>query len=381
LASVPVPSSFEERVRALRDGLAYPKHEGGSRRDEALVDGGEGYLCTPKGYDPKKKPYPLVMSIHGRHGDRHEGIRPFALPEEEWRELRKPIEDEIVKKGHDLSKVTIKRPPLVIPWEDGIVAGPTVADPKQDEMPPARAEAMVMALLARANRTCLVDQDRVVLTGISAGAAITYLIAARHPDRFAGAFGHAGGVFGDTPLENLRPLQVLVVHGDKDKSVNVEEGRRTDRMLADAKVTHVYREIKGLEHRWVEQGSEDARYVRSWLRERVRVPWPRSVEHRFETSEKVRRVFWISVPAGDSVMVTAKVKDNEIDIESRATSMALHLAEPLVDTSKEIVVRWNGTEVHRAVLSRSWKDLLSDLETDGFDVPRAAPARLEIRHP
>jgi len=42
-------------------------------------------------------------------------------------------------------------------------------------------------------------------------------------------------------------------------------------------------------------------------------------------------------------------------------------------------VKWDENEVFRGKVERSWKELLGDLDGNGFDLPRAAPARLEVK--
>jgi predicted esterase len=381
LETAVVPTEPEKRAKLLRDGLGLAPKKPFARIDETLAGGGdtsEAFFVTPKSYDERKS-YPAVLSLHGRHGTGHQGLQPFALPDEEWDEARKPLDEDMQKRGYKPGTYTIKRPEPKVPWEDGLVLAPTYMEKTADDVTLRHVEAACLAALERASRSYALDQDRVVLAGVSLGSAIAFQIAARHPDRFAAVFGVAGYAPGE-PLENLRPLQVYIVHGDKDDDVPVAAGREMDARLKECGVTHVYREIAGMGHQWPER-PEGAK-ARAWLKARVRTPWPREIHHRFERSDAPRRVFWVELPPGPEATVDAAVKENAVEVAATGgASLVLHLGEPLVDLDKEVVVAWSGKEAFRGKITRSWKELLGDLNATGFDLPRAAPARLEVKAP
>lgn len=372
LEGVPVPHDLAGRVQALRRALPLAARKGASRIDEKLA-AADAFFVTPKGYDPKKA-VPVVLSLHGRGGDGHHGLQPFALPEEEWDEIKKPLEEDAKKRAPEGAKITIRRPNPKVPYEDGLVVAPSYM--KQD-LDGDVAEEVVLEALERLNRSYAGDPDKVVLGGISMGGAAACLVAERHPDRFSGVLAVAG--YDPNFAGNLKPLQVYLVQGVKDDHVPVEAGRQMDAMLKEASVTHVYRELAALGHQWPDP--EEGAKIRAWMRERTRQPWPREFSHRFGPWKRARRCFWVEVP-GPGAVVSAKAKENEIDLDVQgAASIVLHLGEPLVDLEKEVVVRWGQTEVFRGKLARSWKELLADVEATGFDLPRAAPARLEVKAP
>jgi len=78
----------------------------------------ECFFVTPKSYDPKRS-FPAVVSFHGRNGNGHEGIQPFALPDEEWDDLRKPIEEEFHKKYGQNARIKVEKPKVKVNFEDG----------------------------------------------------------------------------------------------------------------------------------------------------------------------------------------------------------------------------------------------------------------------
>ncbi len=369
-----VPKDLKGRVAAIKRVVTPPTRKGGSRVTEKVLER-DCYFVPPKSYDVAR-PVATVVSFFGREGNGHHGLWPFIYPDEEWDEFRKPLEEEMKKKHGENAKIKIENPRgkyVRIAWEDGIVVGPTV---KQD-LPTEETDEVVLACLERLLRTYAADPDRVLVSGMSLGGAAACQLACRHPDRFAGLLSICG--YDPNSVENLQPLQVYLWHGAKDDDVKVEHGRRMDELLTAADVKHVYKENPKAGHEW--PAGEDAAKIKTWLKERRRDPWPKQFHHRF-TSPKNRRCFWVEVAPGQIATVDAKVEGNEIDLTVTGSATAvLHLGEPLVDLEKDVVVRWGTREVFRGKVARSWKELLADVDATGFDLPRAAPARVEVKAP
>ncbi len=369
LDGLTVPKELAARVAALRRSLPPPAPRKGNARFDEKVGEADAYFATPKGYDGKKLASVLIsIAGHAKGDDRHWGLTTFTLPDEEWAELNARIKAKY-------PTAEIKKKPLMIPYDDGIVVSPSY---EKDNLDGELAETAILATLERLNRTYAADPDRVVISGLSMGGGNACSIAVRHPDRFAGVFAVAG--YDPNYCANLAPLQVYLVHGTHDKVVPVTDGREMNAYLTSASVTHVYREIAGLEHMWPKD--EEGKKVRDWMRARVRNPWPKEFTHLFFSQKNCRRCFWVEVPGERMARVAARCKDNEIDLDVQtADSLVLHLGEPLVDLEKEVVVRWGSKEVFRGKLQRSWRELVLDLEATGFDIPRAAPARVEVKAP
>jgi len=83
----------------------------------------------------------------------------------------------------------------------------------------------VMDVIDDVCRHHAVDEDRIYLVGYSAGGFAAPVIAAEHPERFAGIVAIAGGM-GRSRLDNMNNLPVLVVHGYNDPVVwfNANQG-------------------------------------------------------------------------------------------------------------------------------------------------------------
>ncbi|WP_068638925.1 extracellular catalytic domain type 1 short-chain-length polyhydroxyalkanoate depolymerase [Thauera butanivorans] len=118
------------------------------------------------------------------------------------------------------------------------------------------ADAEAETLMAAIDQVCLlypVDREAIALAGISAGASMAALLAARHPDRFAAVAMHCGVPPGSAhsaatalaamggrrtakadlaPDGGLPPL--LVIHGQADRVVAPANGRAAAELWAAA---------------------------------------------------------------------------------------------------------------------------------------------------
>lgn len=374
LDAAQVPKDLKGRVDALRRALPPPARKSQSRITEKVLER-DCFFVTSKGYEPKKL-VSSVVSFHGRDGDAHHGLHPYCFPDEEWDEFRKPIEEEMKKKHGENAKIKVENPKsklVRVNFEDGVVVAPAA----KKDLPLDDVDEVTLACLERLLRTYAVDPDRVLVSGMSLGGAAACQLAQRHPDRFAGLVSISG--YDPNNVENLKPLQVYLWHGAKDDDVKVEFGRQMDALLTQSNVKHIYREAPKAGHDWPQ--GEDAAKIKTWMKERRRDPWPKDFTHRF-LSAKTRRCFWVELAAGTIATVDAKCENNEIDLTvTGSASAVLHLGEPLVDLEREVVVRWGTREVFRGKVARSWRELVADVEATGFDLPRAAPARIEVKAP
>jgi poly(hydroxyalkanoate) depolymerase family esterase len=107
----------------------------------------------------------------------------------------------------------------------------------------AGVEASLIAGIARSvSRTYRIDERRVFVAGLSAGAAMAVILGATHPDVFAGVAAHSGlpvGAAHDVPSafaamhgrpasatrEPLAGVRTIVFHGDSDSTVVAANGQ------------------------------------------------------------------------------------------------------------------------------------------------------------
>jgi predicted peptidase len=112
-----------------------------------------------------------------------------------------------------------------------------------------RSEQDVMNVLEIVRREFAIDPDRIYLWGHSMGGAGTYHIAAKHPDLWAGlAVGAPAFHAGIETLDRIRHLPILVLQGDADTTIPVEETRKWIRRMEELGMQHVYVEVPGGDH-------------------------------------------------------------------------------------------------------------------------------------
>jgi len=116
----------------------------------------------------------------------------------------------------------------------------------------ALSEKDVMNVLAMLRDEFNVDDRRIYLNGHSMGAAGTAWLGSQHADIWAAIAPIAGAVRLGTPeiLQSYKDagLPVLLVVGDADELVAIEEARTYSAALKAAGVEHEYVELPGISH-------------------------------------------------------------------------------------------------------------------------------------
>lgn len=102
------------------------------------------------------------------------------------------------------------------------------------------------------------DPNRIHLTGFSGGAYFINVVAARLSERIASICAHSGGAGGlaISGVNAARKYPVLVIHGDADRSVPVEEGRLLAQQYEREGHRVDYWEVPGLIHDWAPGANE-----------------------------------------------------------------------------------------------------------------------------
>ncbi len=108
------------------------------------------------------------------------------------------------------------------------------------------------ALLEHVTTRYNVDLRRVYLTGMSMGGYFSNCLASQRSDKVAAIAPHSGGLgmLGFTGIKAKGKYAVMVVHGDQDNVVKVEEGRRSKEVYTKEGHAIEYVEIAGLGHTW-----------------------------------------------------------------------------------------------------------------------------------
>ncbi|HKY06416.1 MAG TPA: prolyl oligopeptidase family serine peptidase [Blastocatellia bacterium] len=161
-------------------------------------------IYVPKAYDRSKR-YPLIIALHGMGRDEDSYFDDYA---------EGAFKLEAERRGY-------------------IVACPKGREPAS--MYRDAAERDVLDVLAEVRRAYNIDPDRIYMTGHSMGGFGTWSIAINNPEIFAALAPVAGGG-NPKAMSKIAHIPQLVVHGDNDKTVSVEQSRA---MVAAAKALGV----------------------------------------------------------------------------------------------------------------------------------------------
>jgi dienelactone hydrolase len=187
-----------------------------------------------------------------------------------------------------------------------------------------------------------IDEDRIILAGISMGGMGVWTIGAHHPDLFAGLLILAGRgdyyywqnvnrddlpaykqrlidtEFAASLLPNLKNISIFCAHGAKDPLVPVEEARHIVKAAMAAKLNIAYTELEGASH-WIFEDMFGRKATRDWMKKRRRTT-PSEFTYR-TYHPKYNRCHWITgmdvLRTAAPAEVTARVANGEIVIEAR----------------------------------------------------------------
>jgi acetyl esterase/lipase len=212
---------------ALLDQIAKGEHPLRAKRGDvhwayrsAVDDTLQPYrFYVPASYDAKKK-WPMVVALHGMGGDENSFFTNYDNG------LIRRIAEE---RGY-------------------IVACPKGRQPTS--MYIGDAERDVLDVIKEMKREFSIDDDRVYLMGHSMGGYGSWGIAVNNPDLFAAIGPIAGGGMPQTylKLKAIMRLPWIVVHGDKDPTVPVNESRRMVKAGEALGVKIKYIEVPGGNH-------------------------------------------------------------------------------------------------------------------------------------
>lgn len=176
-------------------------------------------MFIPSNYDAKKS-WPLVVALHGMGGDENSFFAAYN--------------------NGEIKKYAETRGYLVVCPKG---RGPT-------SMYMGSAERDVLDVIAEMKREFSIDDSRVYLTGHSMGGYGTWSISVNHPDLFAAIAPIAGGgnPFVVAKLRGAVHIPQLVIHGDKDPTVPVDESRKMVKAAQELGIKVKYNEIPGGDH-------------------------------------------------------------------------------------------------------------------------------------
>jgi predicted esterase len=174
---------------------------------------------VPTNYDAKKK-WPLVVALHGMGQDENSFFASYN--------------------NGEIKRIAEARGYLIV--------CPKGRAPASMYM--GAAETDVIDVIKAMKRDYSIDDDRVYLMGHSMGGYGSWSIAVNHPDLFA-AIGPIAG--GGQPLvmmglKKITHIPWIVIHGDKDPTVPVEESRKMVKAGEALGIKIKYIEVPGGDH-------------------------------------------------------------------------------------------------------------------------------------
>ncbi len=174
---------------------------------------------VPTNYDTKKK-WPLVVALHGMGGDENSFFSSYN--------------------NGELKRIAEARGYLVV--------CPKGRAPASMYMGPAETD--VIDVLKAMKRDYSIDEDRVYLMGHSMGGYGSWSVAVNNPDLFAAIAPISGGgqPFVMMGLKKIAHVPWIVIHGDKDPTVSVEESRKMVKAGKDLGTEIKYIEVPGGDH-------------------------------------------------------------------------------------------------------------------------------------
>jgi len=119
--------------------------------------------------------------------------------------------------------------------------------------------ALFDALYDRATSKYNIDLNRVYLVGMSNGAYFTHVVASQRAGKIAAIAAHSGGLGLIRTVEVENKYAVLLIHGDKDGIVNVEESRRARDAYLKWRHPVELVELAGRRHFWATSGGINER--------------------------------------------------------------------------------------------------------------------------
>jgi poly(3-hydroxybutyrate) depolymerase len=193
-------------------------------------------LYVPRSYRADR-PMPLIVALHGLGSTpsqviRYQGLT--ALAEERGYIVVAPM-------GYNTRGWYGSMGP-------GRPGGPLAAPGDPDNLGEL-SERDVLNVLARVRRELNVDSSRVFLFGHSMGGGGALHLGMTHPHLWAGLAPVAPAIYTSPDgLRAMRHIPVIIIHGDQDRLVSVQIGRRWAAMMQELEMTHRYMEIAGGDH-------------------------------------------------------------------------------------------------------------------------------------
>ncbi len=223
----------------------------------------------------------------------------------------------------------------------------------------------VLTVMDLVMRDYAVDEDRVVMSGLSMGGTGTSYLCCLYPDLFAGGVGIGGCYKDQALLPNLRHVPMLFLQGEYDWPLYGREGPfRIAPRLQELGFDATLEIVPKSPHNAVPLTAER---LFDWVGQQRRVRHPEHVSLR-ACSPIHGKAYWVEIREIERIGTPASVEahakgGNVLEVEAHnAASVALFPDPELLDLSAPIEVKVNGQGIARVDCSSEQEIRLS---TDG----------------
>jgi poly(3-hydroxybutyrate) depolymerase len=225
-------ASAQMALAAVKAGTdLFAKKNGDFKRHHTLESAGEIMpyrMYVPAAYDGTKA-FPLIITLHGLGGTEDsffDGYEKKFLPlaEQHGYIVASPL-------GYRGYGWGLGNPPV---------------DPATRQSQ-ERSEQDVMLVLKTVCQQYKIDPSRIYLMGHSLGAIGTWKIAPKYPEIWA-AIAPISGQGAPATLDRIKSVPEIVVHGDDDRTVNVQGSRTMVAKMKELGIEHKYIEVPGGSH-------------------------------------------------------------------------------------------------------------------------------------
>lgn len=348
----------------LRGGK-FAEEKAGDRSEQYKLPEGETrdvVIGVPDGYKPDRL-WPVFMNLHGTNAS-------LAFCESYGPYLRE--------------------------WAKGrcLVVQPVSAR-KSGWGPMKIGEQQAPAALQYVRSKFPIDPDRIWLAGQSMGSHGTWHQAMRHGDLYAAYLPKSGtpynayGANWTDYLDNLRFAPAYSIHGAHDEMFPVKVPREFAKLAEQKKLNVEYHEFPDNGH----EGAPEAEILKSfdWATDKVRAPYPKKFSWTTDYLD-FGRYSWVEITRLDHTVKTDNVRfvDQEkkpvetrsimqesavfsVDVQGQAISFKTTRVEKLrvwwnpavVDLSKEVVIKVNGSTKWKGVPAVSVRAMLEEAKRTG----------------
>ena len=275
----------------------------------------------PESYDKKNK-YPLIVYLHG--------YSPY-LNIVNWTELPEGITD----------------------LADKVNACVVMPFARSNTDFQGIGEKDVLNVIEQMKKRYSIDEDRIILSGMSMGGMGVWTIGSHYPHLFAGLLIVSGRgdfyfwhklnrdsfpewkqwlidrEFAASHLQNLRQLPIRVFHGTDDTLINITEARHMNELLSPGNTLFKYQEVEGGDH-WIHEKVFVDKDLIEWIKN-ARRKSPESFEY-ITYAQAYHQAFWLDITRFLGVCqpanIKVEVKDGKVMIKTTG------VAELVLDRNK-----------------------------------------------